>query len=44
VSGFFDLAGNDEYVLIPAPPSIDGERRGNGRIILDRAGGLFIDR
>lgn len=44
VSGFFDLAGNDEYTLIPTPPSVDRERRGDGRIILDRAGGLFIDR
>lgn len=44
VSGFFDLAGKDEYMLIPTPPSRDQQQRGNARTILDRAGGLFIDR
>ncbi len=43
MSGFFDLAGHDEYTLIPTP-SGDWERRDNGRIVLDRTGGLFIDR
>ncbi|HYT90732.1 MAG TPA: hypothetical protein VEL76_18635, partial [Gemmataceae bacterium] len=41
MSGFFDLAGEDEYVN--APQSVAGSR-GNGRTLLDHAGGVFVDR
>jgi len=41
MSGFFDLAGEDEYVN--APRSVEGSR-GNGRTLLDHAGGVFVDR
>jgi len=41
MSGFFDLAGEDEYVLVPQSGS---GRRGNGQTVLDRPGGLFVDR
>ena len=40
-SAFFDLAGRDDYV-IGLQPSSDG--RDNGRILVDPAGGLFVDR
>src|SRR2546425_1021101 len=40
MSGFFDLAGEDEYVN--APRSVEGSR-GNGRTLLDHAGGVFVD-
>jgi len=35
MAAFFDLAGEDEYEMAG---------RGNGRTVLDQAGGLFIDR
>ena len=41
MSGFFDLAGEDEYVNVPR--SVAGSR-GNGETLLDPAGGLFVDR
>lgn len=41
MAGFFDLAGEDAYVAIPQH-SLGG--RGNGRILVDQAGGLFLDR
>src|SRR5947208_3514280 len=41
MSGFFDLAGEDEYVNVPR--SVAGSR-GNGETLLDPAGGLFVHR
>ena len=41
MAGFFDLAGEDDYVAI-LPDSLGG--RGNGQILTDQAGGLFLDR
>ena len=41
LSGFFDLAGEDEYAAVPGTGL--GERR-NGRTLVDPAGGLFQDR
>ncbi len=44
LSGFFDLAGKDEY---PPPASMNspaGTTRGNGIILLESAGSLFVDR
>lgn len=41
MAGFFDLAGEDDYVAI-LRDSLGG--RGNGRIFVDQAGGLFLDR
>jgi len=41
MAGFFDLAGEDAYEPIPQH-SLGG--RGNGRIFVDQAGGLFLDR
>ena len=41
MAGFFDLAGEDDYVAI-LRDSLGG--RGNGRILVDEAGGLFLDR
>ncbi len=35
MSGFFDLAGEDEYAMAG---------RGNGQVVPDGAGGLFVDR
>lgn len=44
VSGFFDLAGDDEYAVVPRSDPAGSVRRGNGQILLDQAGGLFVDR
>lgn len=41
MSGFFDLAGEDDYDGAPQP-GLGG--RGNGRTLLDQAGGVFVDR
>jgi hypothetical protein len=41
MSGFFDLAGEDDYD--GAPQTGPGER-GNGRTLLDGTGGVFVDR
>ena len=41
MSAFFDLAGKDEYVTGLQPSS---GLRDNGRIVVDQAGGLFVDR
>jgi hypothetical protein len=41
MSGFFDLGGEDDYRQAPG----DGtEKRGNRRLLVDPAGGLFVDR
>lgn len=41
LSGFFDLAGEDEYAgaLQPGPVG-----RGNGHVLLDQSGAIFVDR
>lgn len=41
LSGFFDLAGEDDYALVPRSAS---GGRGNGKTLVDQAGGLFEDR
>jgi hypothetical protein len=41
MSAFFDLRGEDAYILTPLAGA---ERPGNGRTLLDGAGGLFMDR
>ena len=41
MAGFFDLAGEDDYVAI-LRDSLGG--RGNGQILVDQTGGLFLDR
>jgi hypothetical protein len=40
MSGFFDLSGEDDYSRAPSEP----EKRENGRLLVDGAGGLFVDR
>jgi len=44
MSGFFDLAGEDEYAIVPRSGPAGSLQRGNGHILLDKAGGLFVDR
>ncbi|TAL09871.1 MAG: hypothetical protein EPO02_09030 [Nitrospirae bacterium] len=44
MSGFFDLAGDDEYAIVPRSDPEGSAQRGNGRTLLDGAGGLFVDR
>ena len=44
MSGFFDLAGEDEYAIVPQSDPAGSLQRGNGHILLDKAGGLFVDR
>ncbi len=44
MSGSFDLAGEDEYAIVPRSDPAGSLQRGNGHILLDKAGGLFVDR
>ena len=44
MSGFFDLAGDDEYAVVPRSDPAGAVQRGNGHTLLDQAGGLFVDR
>lgn len=44
MSGFFDLAGDDEYAGAPRSDPAESVQRGNGHTLPDRAGGLFVDR
>ena len=44
MSGFFDLAGDDEYAIVPRSGPEGSAQRGNGHRLLDKAGGLFVDR
>lgn len=44
MSGFFDLAGEDEYVVVPRSDPAGAVGRGNGRTLLDGVGGIFVDR
>ncbi len=44
MSGFFDLAGEDEYAIVPRSGLARPVARGNGQTLPDQAGGLFIDR
>ena len=44
LSGFFDLAGDDEYAVAPRSDPAGSGRRGNGHTLPDQAGGLFVDR
>ena len=41
MSAFFDLAGEDDYAKVPLAA---GQIRANGPIILEQAGGVFVDR
>lgn len=44
LSGFFDLAGKDEYPPTASLNGPPGTTRGNGIILLESAGSLFVDR
>ena len=44
MSGFFDLAGDDEYAIVPRADPAGSAQRGNGHILLDQTGGVFVDR
>lgn len=44
MSGFFDLAGEDDYAIVPRSDLAGPVRRGNGQTLPDQAGGVFVDR